>query len=241
MGGGQGGSVVETVAHHQYSFTGFAKFTDASGRGVVDYGAPVVAAAAIAAKDTNATFLGKPAYRIDLVQTVLGDITDRYVHYEAEALNAADVRVGSFDILSHTNRVLYLSPESGAFPATATKLRVSAKFFQVVTGGLEGLGATYIGSAGGLVPIANVRIGFAFHDNPKDNLATRFPAQPGTFVYNLDDPAVQEQVRALGLTFVQWDVVFDGQFKSVGGDVPPAFGPTTPRPELQWLRLPYRF
>jgi len=72
-------------------------------------------------------------------------------------------------------------------------------------------------------------------------MAPRYPAAADTFAYDLSDPTVQETIRTQGLTFVQWDVTFDGQFKSVAGDVPPAFGPNTPRPELQWLRLPFRF
>ncbi|MBL9079832.1 MAG: hypothetical protein JNL08_20205 [Planctomycetes bacterium] len=224
--------------------TGYANFTESLGRGVVDYGSPTIAATTIASVSTNATFQGASAYRVELSQPVLGAIADRYVHYEAEALNAAGTKVGSFAILSHTNRVLLLSPAGGAFPTTAARMQVRAKFFKVITAGLEGLGGTYPGTGGAATPIANVRIGFAFHDNPKSSQATRVPAlvpgQPETFLYDLSDPAVQEQIRALGLTFVQWDVVFDGAFKP-GSANPPEFGPSSPRPELHWLRLPFRF
>ncbi|MBX3461896.1 MAG: hypothetical protein KF830_01910 [Planctomycetes bacterium] len=224
--------------------TGFANFAVSGGRGLVDYGGPVIAETPIADVNPDFSHLGKPAYRIVLDQPAMGSVADRYVHYEAEILNAANAQVGSFRILQHTSQVLLLSPEGGAFPAfpaVAKKLRVRAKFFQVVTGGAEGLGSTYVGTGGGLVPTANVRIGFAFHSNPKDAGAPRFPATAGTFTYNLADPAVQEQIRALGLTFVQWDITFDGTFQNAPSDAPPAFGPTTPRPELHWVRLPFRF
>ncbi len=219
--------------------TGYANYTVVGSRGKVDYPLVVGTLAAIASKDTAGTFGGQPAYRIELLQATLGDVADRYAQYEAEALNAVNVPVGSFRILSHTNGVLFLSPESGAFPTTATKIQVRAKFFQVTTNGEEGLGTTYIGSGGGFVPNANVRIGFAFHKNPADNMATRYPEIPGTFVYDLS--TIPEAIRMQGLTFVQWDVTFDGQYKSNGSDSPPVFGPSTPRPELHWLRLPFRF
>jgi len=134
-----------------------------------------------------------------------------------------------------------LSPETGALPAAATKLQVRAKFFRVVTDGVDGLGATYLGNDGSRVPVANVRIGFAFHQNPGSASAQRFPAAADEFVYNLSDPLVQDQVRALGAAFVQWDIVFDSQFKKNTLDVPTALGPNTPRPELHFLRLPFRF
>ena len=86
-----------------------------------------------------------------------------------------------------------------------------------------------------------MRIGFAFHTDPQNAAAPRLPAEDGTFLYDLSDSAVQEQLRVLGMSFVQWDVTFDGQFQRSSLDAPPAFGPTTPRPELRWLRLPFRF
>ena len=57
-------------------------------------------------------------------------------------------------------------------------------------------------------PNANVRIGFAFHTNPQDLTAPRYPAAPGTFTYNLTDPDVQEDIREIGAAFVQWDILF---------------------------------
>jgi hypothetical protein len=41
---------------------------------------------------------------------------------------------------------------------------------------------------------------------------------------------------------VQWDVQFNSTYKAEAGDVNPRpFGPNSPRPELQFLRLPFRF
>ena len=62
-----------------------------------------------------------------------------------------------------------------------------------------------------------------------------------TYVYDLTDPAVQEQIRQLGANFVQWDLLFDTRFQSVVSDTPPDLNPETPRPELHYLRLPFRF
>ena len=120
-------------------------------------------------------------------------------------------------------------------------MRVVAKFFEVFTDGEEGLGATYAGSQSNRVPFANIKFGFAFHQNPQDPQAERFPAAPGTFLYDLSDPAVQEQIRQLGASFVQWDLLFDTQFKSHPSDAPTGLTPETPRPELRFLRLPFRF
>ncbi len=219
--------------------TGYANFelVGSQARAKFDVAVP---AEAISVAAGTASYLGKPAYRIELLNAVLGDAVDRYSGYQAELLNAADVVVGGFRILSHTNRELFLSTESGALPATATKLRVTAKFFEIVTNGVEGPNVTYEGS-NGRVPVANVRIGFAFHANPGDSTAERFPAAAGTFLYNLSDPAVQETIRTKNLTFVQWDVIFDQAYKVNALDAPLPLRPTTPRPELRFLRVPFRF
>lgn len=218
---------------------GYASFLASGLAATVEYPTPV-AATDILTVLPNSTFLGEPAYRVQLTAPVLGD-ADRYSQYEAEALTAGDALVGSFRILSHTDRELVLSPESGSFPTNAAKMRVRAKFFAVVTDGVEGLGSTYEGENQDRVPIANVRIGFAFHQNPANGAALRYPPAANTFTYELSDPAVQEAIRLQDMPFVQWDVVFDRAFRRGPADPPPALSPDTPRPELHFLRLPYRY
>jgi hypothetical protein len=141
--------------------------------------------------------------------------------------------------------VLLLSTEVGVLPAAAVKLQVRAKFFKIVTNGGEGLGPTYTnlnGTNNHPIPNANVRIGFAFSTDPTStDPTTRFPPASGTFTFDLANPATIEQIRQLGPTFVQWDVLFDTGFKTTQGDTPPSLSPSTPRPELHFLRLPFQF
>ena len=218
--------------------TGYANYTlvGTQARSVF---ATAVAASPILTSDAAASYLGQPAYRVELSTSALGTTVDRFSQYEAELLDASGTLVGSFRILAHTDRELFLSTAAGALPTTATQLQVRTKFYEVETNGVKGQGSTYLGSGGVRVPIANVRIGFAFHQNPASPTATRFPATG--FAYNLEDPAVQEQIRALGAAFVQWDVLFDTAFKATPGDAPPALSSDTPRPQLNFLRLPFRF
>ena len=93
---------------------------------------------------------------------------------------------------------------------------------------------------GGQRPVANVRVGWAFHTDPSDENAPRYPAQDGTFAYQLDATAL-ETIRSEQMSFVQWDILFDMSYVEVGGDTPPALNPETNRPELHFLRLPFRF
>ncbi len=208
----------------------------------------------------SATHLGQPAYTVELTSAALGGTNDLYSQYELELLDANDdpLRRGvdgtisptvegdkiSYRILTHGNRILTVDTSGGALPtvAQAAKVRIVSKFFKFVTDGSEGLGGTYPASVGqGRVPLANVRIGFAFHQNPASSTAQRYPAQAGTYVYDLNDPQVQDAIRQLGAAYVQWDILFDCSFQSQPSDVPPDFGPSTPRPELHFLRLPFRF
>jgi hypothetical protein len=202
--------------------------------------ATAVAATPILRVDAAASLLGKPAYRVELTTSALGSTVDRYTHYEAQLLNDSDLELGSFRILSHSDRELFLGVEAGPLPTAATRLVVRAKFFDLVTNGIPGPGPTYTGSSGARVPVANVRIGFAFHTDPS-SATGRYPAQAGTFAYDLSDPVVQENIRLLGAQFVQWDILFDTRFRTSPSDVPPALSPATPRPQLNFLRLPYRF
>ena len=221
---------------------GYANYVISQGAGVLVY-PTVIPATGILATNANASFLGRPAFTVQLNQAALGTTNDRYVQYTAELLaSAASTEVlASYRILSHTANQLVLATDGGPLPTGATHLRVRAKFFEVFTNGEEGLGPTYPGSGGSRVPISNLRFGFAFHQNPQDPSAQRYPAAPGTYAYDLSDPAVQEAVRALGAPFVQWDIVFDTAFRSDPADQPPALNPETPLPELRYLRLPFRF
>ena len=219
---------------------GYANYEVSQGLARVVY-PEVVAPVGILNRNANSSYLGQPAYRVTLVSPAMGQVDDRYVQYEAELLNGSGELLGSYRILSHTQNELVLSPESGALQTAASQVRVIAKFFDVVTNGQSGLGGTYAGSLSGRVPVANIRFGFAFHQNPQDPSAQRIPAAAGTYLYDLTDPAVQEQIRQLGASFVQWDLLFDTRFKSVPGDSPPELNPETPLPELQFLRLPFRF
>ena len=219
---------------------GYANYVVAQGSASVVY-PEAVAATPILTKNANSTFLGRPAYRVQLTQATLGTSNDRYNQYEAVMLAADGSVVGSHRILSHTSDELVLSTESGALDTTATQVRVVAKFFELITDGEEGLGGSYVGSSGARIPVANLRFGFAFHKNPQDGNAPRYPATPGTFAYDLSDPAVKESIRQIGASFVQWDILFDTAFKAVPQDGPPRLNPESPRPELRFLRLPFRF
>jgi len=126
-------------------------------------------------------------------------------------------------------------------PTNATRFWVRAKFFKIMTNGTEGLGPVVTGTPP--IPIANLRIGFAFHNNPQAGLTGRFPAGEQQFLYNLKDQAflnwIAQQSPPSGANrhprFVQWDVIFDIDKAGLG------LRPTAPRPELHFLRLPFRF
>ena len=98
-------------------------------------------------------------------------------------------------------------------------------------------GAVISRLAGALpIPVANVRIGFAFHKDPQSGPTGRFPANEQLFVRNLQDPDFLAWVQANGAPrYVQWDVIFDMSFAGLG------LTPSTPRQELHFLRLPFRF
>ena len=140
---------------------------------------------------------------------------------------------------------MLVSPDA-PLPADADRLQVQARFFKVATNELIGLGPTYEGVNGKPVPVANVRIGFAFHQDPSQALQfgddpMRLPTKVGDYLYDMTDPAVQEQVRLFEAAFVQWDVLFDLTFRRTEFDVPPFLSPESPRSALRFLRLPFRF
>ena len=205
-----------------------------------------VAPVAVSRVEAGASYLGKPCYRVTLTNPVLTE-ANRYVAYEAELLNSSSSTLASFRILSHTDRELLLDIGEDLLPLDATRMRIIAKFFKVVTNGSEGLGRVY----GPTIPIANVRIGFAFHRSPRDPniLTNRFPnTNEQTFVYRMDDPDLLAWINSpsnpdgAGVfpRYVQWDVTFDMAYKPTATPAP-VLTPNTPRPELHFLRLPFRF
>jgi len=224
---------------------GFIAYTSQAGSNLVNLQQEAILAspAVVDAIEPNATFLGKPAYRVTLTSSALGNTNNRYVQYEAELINSVGTVVGEYRILSHTDKSLVLAPDD-LLPADAARLQVRAKFFKVAVDGVEGLGQTYRGFSTFPVPIANARIGFAFHQNPSSATASRYPTNPNQFVYDLSDPTVQAVLNdpnAPAYPFVQYDVTFDVSYQSEPGDQPPGLSPNSPTISLDFLRLPFRF
>jgi hypothetical protein len=113
---------------------------------------------AVAGLSSDASYLGRPAYKVTLATADLGE-ANRYADYEGELLNNANPPsvLAGFRILSHTDTELLLDPTSGALPTNATRFWVRAKFFKIMTNGTEGLGPVVTGAIPR--PIANLRIG----------------------------------------------------------------------------------
>ena len=132
---------------------------------------------------------------------------------------------------------------SDALPAGVVDLQVRAKFFEVRVDDNETLGTTYGAIGQPRVPVANVRIGFAFHREPGAGGAPqdRFPAGEGEFFYDWSDPALAAYLDAGAPRYVKWDVTFDLQYRPQGAVPPPFLTPGQELPELRFLRLPFRF
>ena len=220
--------------------TGYVSYNVVDGQARANY--PVAVPPAPITGSGSITFLGQPAYFVRTAGA-FGTPVGQFSQYEAELLNDNNLMQGSFRILANTESELTLSAEGGALPVTATKVRVRSKFFKLVTNGNEGLGPTYAPAAAGAerVPVANVRIGFAFHADPANPGAARWPLGANTFEYDLSNPDVQESIRGIHAAFVQYDILFDLRFKASSGDLPPVLSPETQRPELHFMRLPFRF
>ncbi len=255
------------LAGPRYEFAGTNADTTGSKRnwvGYIDYdqaGIPVLVVPILAGPlqvaraVANARFEGQPAYRIELEGSPLGSVRDLYSQREARLGDArSGALLGAYRILGHDSDSLWLSPDAPllpAIPGLPREVFIAARSFQLVTNGAPGFGPFRVSPTGRAVPIANARIGFAFHKDP--SLATRtgidpnrMPPQTGTFLYDLADPAVQEQVRTFGggAAFIMWDVVFNTAFSEddPGQLLPGApLTPSLPRPELRMLSIPYRF
>ncbi|MEZ6038356.1 MAG: hypothetical protein R3F29_12810, partial [Planctomycetota bacterium] len=218
----------------------------ASSAGVRPVSDVVVPSVAVASIDAGAEFLGALAYRVELAQPALGDDA-RYVQYEAELLNGSGGVLQGYGILAHDADTLWLDARRGPVPDAAARLQVRAKFFELRVAGNESLGAVWSPqTSDDWYPHANVRIGFAFHRDPgaADPLAGRFPATGAQdFVYDLDPASnadLRDYLAAGAPRYVMWDVMFDLHFEEPGVDAP-WLSANVKRPELHFLRLPFRF
>ena len=241
--------VVGTEAGPIYSFAGLDNSNatkgyvdyDPAGTGGVTIAYPTpVNPVDISSAVTGASHLGHPAYRVTLSTPALGE-DNRYSQYQAELLDVTGSIVGSYRILQHTDTELLLDAADDVLPSSARRLQVRAKFFKIVTNQTEGLGPVYVPLGSSTpIPNSNVRFGFAFHQDPQEATG-RFPTNQQEFLHDLEDPEFLAWVQANGAPrYVQWDILFDMTFK-VDGSVPPALNPNSPRPEVHFLRLPFRF
>ncbi|MEZ5963900.1 MAG: Ig-like domain-containing protein [Planctomycetota bacterium] len=214
---------------------------------------------AIASVADGASWRGVPAYLITLRDSsaVLGQIPGRYTGYRARMANALGTVLGSYRILGHDDKQIYLSTDAGFLPEEpAASVQVVADLIDFRTTEGEGFGETFIEN-GNNVPNANARIGFAFHVNPKAAVAgndpNRIPEDSNEFLHELDlqRPDVMRRVRELGKQMspmggavaVQYDILFNASFTEAAGNVDAnrSLSPAAARPEIRQLVIPYQF
>jgi hypothetical protein len=231
------------IAGPRYEFggtnttNGFVSYTPVGSTSVNINYPQVGSALPLARVEAGASYLGQPAYRITLASAGLPS-GSRYAQYEAELRNDVGSTIASYRILQHTEQELLVAVGEDLLPTDATQVAIRAKFFKIITDGSEGLGRAAL-FAGQAMPLANVRIGFAFHvdPNPANLLNGRFPnTSLQAFQYDLEDPALLSWLATNQPRYVMWDVLFDMSFKP--GE---QLSSSTPRPELHYLRLPFRF
>ena len=232
---------------------GFVRTVDDGVAVRVDY-PKIVGALAIASVERGRLFRGSSAIVVNLQvpSPELGSEANRYANYAA-VLRQGPTVVGEFRILGHDGSALYVDAGDGVVPdGVPLRLDVLAKFFTVFTGDVEGFSKSFVGrdGTGGnpnvRVPRTNLQIAFAFHQNPSDPTAQRYPSivpgSPLTFFADWDNPARLEEIRSGGYRYVMYDIIFDSKF-----EVDPRFpntaevNPEEPRLELRRLVLPYRY
>ena len=229
--------------------TGYITVDD-DGRGGVRILYPtIVSGLQVASIEHDVRFRGQStlAVTVAAIDPTLDAAHHRYAHYTA-ALVRGSSRLSEFRIVGHTGSVLYLV-DDGLSPAAVPtnpgghELEVVAKFFEVFTRGEEGFPQTFAGRPNnGRLPVANVRLRFAFHQDPSDPNALRFPADPNEYFADWGDSAVLEELRKGGYRFVRYDVLFDTRYEEDPAlPNPTSLSPDTALPELRKLVLPYRY
>jgi len=205
--------------------------------------APLVAGStsAVSRVVPDATFNSRPALRVELTarNPILAQIPGRYTGYLAQLVGANGSLVAQMRVLGHDGTTLHLDARGAAPPAGAVEIvQIVRQFVAVETDGTRGLGPARNG-----VPLANVRLGFAFYRDPSD-LGTRHPA--AGFEYGLDvaNWDLMRQLRGGHYRFVQYEVVFNTLFSpEASGHVDPdrRLRPSMPRPLVREIVLPLQF
>ena len=210
-------------------------------------------------RDVPLKYRGQLAYVVVLASpnVTLGTEPNRYSHYAVTLFDRA-TPLGQFRILGHTGSEIILSRESGALDHVDSgtnpgiTVNVLEKFFDIFTNGVEGFPQSFIGRSGSQyssvrIPRANVRIRFAFHQNPGDPNAKRFPPKvtqgSPDFFAEWDNKVELEKLRTGGYRYVLYDILFDTQYEwdPIGFPNTNSLSPDTPRPEVRRLVLPYRY
>lgn len=237
------------LAGPTYVFDGTSWPSSSTYRGYLAYDAngaqtaPVVggSASAVARIVTDATFNSRPAYRVELAASnaVLAQIPGRYSGYLAQLIGSGGGVVAEMRVLGHDGTAIYLDPRGEALPTVqVTTVQLAAKFVTVETNGAKGLGP----AAGG-VPLANVRVGFAFYRDATDP-STRYPLTGFEYGLNAQNADLLRQLRAEHYRYVQYDIVFNTLFSPTASnniDTTRSLRPSLPRPTVRELVLPFQF
>ncbi|MCA8972736.1 MAG: hypothetical protein KDC95_23310, partial [Planctomycetes bacterium] len=206
------------------------------------------------ADGTAIDYRAMSAYRVRLDADRLPDDGSLNNHV-ARLMDGNGAGIGDFRILGATARELFLDAREGALPSGVASVEVLEKFFEVVTEGIEGLGPIFDLQTD-RYPIANVQLGFAYHKDPsRPDIVTqgntlidrnRFPQALGTFLYDVETDGTgsqRELLRKAHYPFAKVKVRFNLNYNPTDPSTagPNPVSPTTRRPALRFLRLPYSF
>lgn len=208
----------------------------------------------VAADATVVDYRAQSAYRVRLDGNRLPD-DGSLVNHIARLRDGSGKALADFRMLGATANELFLDAREGAMPAGVASLQILEKFVEVFTDGQEGLGPIFdVGTD--RYPIANVQLGFAFHKDPsKPDIVTqgntlidrnRFPAALNTYVYDLEtdgSSAERELLRKAHFPFAKIQVRFNLNYNPADPSLPGpnTAGPTSSRPALRFVRLPYSY
>jgi hypothetical protein len=169
----------------------------------------------------DTTTFDRPVYAVKLAATLPQTERDAYASTVAHLTRIAGGSVARLRVIGNTSDTLYLEVQS-ALPGVATHVQLHAFHAELATP----VPASYLGANATLVPRANAQIGFAFHRDPANARTTgldpnRFPAQTGTFLFDLAAPSTRSALQAFGATAMQWDALLEGEYRSEPADAPP--------------------